>query len=225
MLDATGVGFLDASQMRVDESRGRATTPGTWPGERPLATRSRADCVRPVPCTLDTGRRDPRAGSALNPAPGRTRFATASPISSASVETTSKYTSALWLWLVHGLWALTGRPPPETANNLSLVCAGITVGLTAWATMRAQLSEALAPYRGTKGRYECCESSSFLLKVSAAASATRRACKKDTNQLVCIQHKTPPQAKTRHGGGFLLVQRWEGSQPIPPAISRSASAR
>lgn len=57
------------------------------------------------------------------------------------------YTSAAWLWLLHGLWALTGRPPPQTANNVSLICAGITVGLTAWATLRAQLSEGLAPYR------------------------------------------------------------------------------
>ena len=46
------------------------------------------------------------------------------------------YTSFGWVLLLDAIWSVFGIEPPAVVNNLSLVCAFLTLGLTAWATQR-----------------------------------------------------------------------------------------
>lgn len=46
------------------------------------------------------------------------------------------YTSFSWVLLLDAIWSVFGIEPPEIANDVSLVCAFGTLGLTSWASHR-----------------------------------------------------------------------------------------
>jgi arabinofuranosyltransferase len=57
------------------------------------------------------------------------------------------YTSFLWVALLDGVWRWTGVSPPESANNLSLAFAILSLLITTWLVQRLPLSEALRRHR------------------------------------------------------------------------------
>jgi arabinofuranosyltransferase len=57
------------------------------------------------------------------------------------------YTSFLWVFLLDGLWRLTGLDPTRTANPVSLLCAYGTTLLGVRMLLKLRLKPALAPYR------------------------------------------------------------------------------
>jgi len=56
------------------------------------------------------------------------------------------YTSFLWVWLLDGIWTLTGVEPPRSANPMALLCSIGSVLLCAFALLRSwQRSRRVAP--------------------------------------------------------------------------------
>jgi arabinofuranosyltransferase len=57
------------------------------------------------------------------------------------------YSNFLWMVILEGIWVLSGRTPPQTANGLSLLFAAAAIVLAVRITARMRLSPALEPHR------------------------------------------------------------------------------
>jgi arabinofuranosyltransferase len=57
------------------------------------------------------------------------------------------YTSFLWIVVLDLVWRFAGVEPPDASNFISLVCAGLTLGIGSWWILTIVWSGRFAPYR------------------------------------------------------------------------------